>query len=83
MVKKDINVKMTDSGDISCAALLVQEAGRFVSTIYLECGAKKVNAKSIMGVMTLPLLTGEKMTITAVGKDEAEAVEALSDFMAE
>ena len=81
MFKKDVNVNVKSEDQVSPAALVVQLAGKFSSTIYIEYGTKKINAKSIMGVMTLPLTEGELMTVTAVGKDEAEAVEEIVKFL--
>ena len=63
-------------------ALLVQEAGKFDSRIYLEVGSKKVNAKSIMGMMSLGLTNGDEVTVSAEGSDEAEAVEGITAFLA-
>lgn len=53
--------------------MLVQVASQYESEIYVESGRKKVNAKSIMGMMTLGLDNGEEVTVTANGKDEGEA----------
>ncbi|EOD00859.1 HPr family phosphocarrier protein [Caldisalinibacter kiritimatiensis] len=59
------------------AALFVQTAGKFLSDIIVEKGEKKVNAKSIMGIMALGVSQGEEITIIAKGEDEKEAIEAL------
>ncbi|MBN1525557.1 MAG: HPr family phosphocarrier protein [Spirochaetales bacterium] len=59
------------------AALLVQTAGNFKSSVYLEKGSEKVNGKSIMGVITLGAVFNTEITIIAEGADEEAAVEAL------
>lgn len=56
------------------AAKLTQLAGQFKSDIHIAKGAKRVNAKSIMGVMMLAAGLGSKVTIDAVGEDEQRAL---------
>ncbi len=60
------------------AALFVKAASRFKSTITVQAGAKRANAKSIVDVLKLGARQGTVVTITAEGADEAEAVAALS-----
>lgn len=62
-------------------ALFVQTAGKFFSDIYVEMGDKKVNAKSIMGIMALGASNGDEITIIAQGEDENEAVKTLIDLL--
>ena len=62
-------------------ALLVQEASKYDSKIYVEAEGKKVNAKSIMGMMTLGLDNGEELTVTTEGEDEEVAMENLYKFL--
>ena len=62
-------------------ALLVQVASQYESSIYVEIQEKKVNAKSIMGMMSLGLAEGEKITIIANGPDENDAVEAIDKYI--
>ena len=63
------------------ATLLVQTATKFESDIELEYNSKKVNLKSIMGVMSLGVGKGAEVTIYADGKDEEEAIEAISETL--
>ncbi len=64
------------------AALLVQEAGRFQADIYLSKGdVKRINAKSIMGVMMLAAEQGAEVTVETEGVDEQEALAALSELL--
>ena len=58
-------------------ALFVQEANRFHADIFIEKDGKTVNAKSIMGIMSLAIGTGSMITITTEGSDAEEALEAL------
>jgi len=59
------------------AAMLVQETKNFSSTIYFEKGKDRINAKSIMGIITLGAAYGSEIKIIAEGEDEQAAVEAL------
>ncbi|MGI6188887.1 MAG: HPr family phosphocarrier protein [Clostridiales bacterium] len=56
------------------AALFVQVANRFTSRIWITKGTKKVNAKSILGVMSLGVVQGDEVTITIDGEDEGTAM---------
>lgn len=78
MVEKQVNVQLKSGLQARQAALFVQEANRFNSDVYLEKEEKKVNAKSIMGIMSLAISKGTSVTISADGSDEQSAVEALS-----
>ena len=63
------------------AAMLVKAASQFSSSIYLQKGLMKVNAKSIMGVMMLAASKGTQLTLTAEGADEAVAIDALAELI--
>jgi len=62
------------------AAQIVKLASMFLSEISLVVGHDQVNAKSIMGVMTLAAGAGTKVSISADGSDERKAVESLADL---
>lgn len=81
MKTKTIQVKLENGLEASPIALLVQEASKYESKIYVEAHGKKVNAKSIMGMMTLGLDNGEQMTVTAEGEDELLAVDNIEKFL--
>ena len=55
MMKKEVTIKFVNGVEASPIALLVQTANRFSSSIYIESGDKKVNVKSIMGMMSLAM----------------------------
>ena len=67
MVKKLITVELSSGLEARPAAMLVQVASQYESKIYLEAEAKRVNAKSIMGMMTLCLTAGKAITVEAEG----------------
>jgi catabolite repression HPr-like protein len=81
MVEKQVEVKLKTGLQARPAALFVQEANRFSSEIFLEKDGKKVNAKSIMGLMSLAISTGSAITLVADGSDEEEALVALERFV--
>lgn len=81
MKTKTVEIKLENGLDARPVALLVQEASKFDSKIYVEADGKKINAKSIMGMMTLGLNNGEQLTITAEGEDEEKAVDSLEKFL--
>lgn len=63
------------------AALLVQTAGKFTSSVWLIKGTKRVNAKSIMGLMSLAVSKDNKVIIGAEGEDEHLAVKELAELL--
>ena len=83
MVTKECKMKDFSKLDASPAAMLVQLASRFESSIYIDQGAKCTNAKSIMGVMILNFVTGADATITVNGADEEVALEEIYKFLSE
>lgn len=80
-MKKNVTIQMTNDLEARPIALLVQRANAFSSEIYLEVDTKKVNAKSIMGMMTLGLPAGEKVTVSADGSDEEDAIKKIEDYL--
>ncbi|GLH64355.1 MULTISPECIES: HPr family phosphocarrier protein [Bacillaceae] len=81
MVEKQVEVRLKTGLQARPAALFVQEANRFSSDIYLEKDGKKVNAKSIMGLMSLAISTGSVIKLIADGPDENEAIEKLANYV--
>lgn len=61
--------------------LSLYRSSQFNSEIYVEIGRKKVNAKSIMGMMTLGLDAGEEITLSANGEDEEAAMESIENYL--
>lgn len=81
MNSKEITIRLENGLEARPVAMLVQVASQFDSSIYLEAGEKKVNAKSIMGMMSLGLDTGEKVTAIADGNDEEAALEGIEKYL--
>ena len=80
-MKKDIVIQMDNAMEATPIAHLVQLANQFESRVYLEMDTKRVNAKSIMGMMSLVLTTGNTVTIDAEGDDEDKAITAMEKFL--
>ena len=81
MTKKEITIKLASGLEARPVAMLVQIASQFDSTIHIETLDKKVNAKSIMGMMSLGLDAGEKVTVVADGNDEENAVTSIEEYL--
>lgn len=81
MLRKEITIANTKRFTAAPAALLVQAASKFSSVVYVEQKDKQINAKSIMGVMTLRIVDGETVAITANGEDEKEAVSEVEKLL--
>jgi len=78
MIKRTITA--TASMEARQAALFVQAASKFQSDIYIIIDEKKVNAKSIMGIISIGILDGQQLTITADGSDAEAAIAELHGF---
>lgn len=81
MVSKEITIKIPTGLEARPVAVLVQVASQYESKIYIQNNEKKVNAKSIMGMMSLGIIEGESVTIFAEGKDEDAAVEDIEKYL--
>ena len=81
MIKKPITINLSTGLEARPVAQLVQIASQFDSEIYVEIGQKRVNAKSIMGMMTLGLDTGEEIVPSANGDDENTAMESIEKYL--
>ena len=81
MISKEITIRLENGLEARPVAMLVQVASKFDSSVYLEAGEKKVNAKSIMGMMSLGLDTGEKVTVIVDGADEAAALDDIEKYL--
>lgn len=81
MEKRNLQIHLENGLEARPVALLVQEASKYESTIYIHSGDKKVNAKSIMGMMSLGLDNGEELVVSAEGPDEREAVDGIERFL--
>lgn len=81
MITKNMTIELKQGLNARPVAVFVQVASQFDSSIFVEYENKKVNAKSIMGMMTLGLAAGENVTVSAEGKDETEAIQSIEEYL--
>lgn len=81
MVKKEVEIQLENGLEARPIALLVQVASQYESSIYIESEGKRVNAKSIMGMMTMVLSAGDRVVVSADGKDEEEALKGVESYL--
>ena len=81
MITKEIVVSCASGLHNKQATYFVQKANEFTSSIWLEIGSRKMNAKSLLGIMSMGILSGMTITLSASGADEQEAMEALEALL--
>lgn len=81
MITKEIVVRCESGLHNKQATYFVQKANEFDCSIYLESENRKMNAKSLLGIMSLGIVTGATVTLSAVGTDEEAAVNALETLL--
>ena len=81
MLKKTITIRLENGLEARPVAMLVQIASQYESVIYVEKGTARVNAKSIMGMMTLGLAAGEEVVVSANGDDEQNAMDDIVKYL--
>ncbi|MFR5602172.1 MAG: HPr family phosphocarrier protein [Lachnospiraceae bacterium] len=81
MIRKTVTIELATGLEATPVAMLVQLASQFDSNIYLETNSARVNAKSIMGMMTLGLALGEEVIVSAEGSDEESAVNRIEEYL--
>lgn len=83
MIKKPISINISQGLEARPVAVLVQIASQYESKIYIEVENKRVNCKSIMGMMTLGLNKGKEVVVSAEGSDEEKAVDNIERYLIE
>ena len=81
MIKESVTIQISSGLETRPIAMLVQVASQYKSTVHLESGNRRVNAKSIMGMMTLGLDNGESVLVVTEGVDEAEAMQGVREYL--
>ena len=81
MIEKSIKIQLNGGLEARPVAMLVQVASQHESSVYIMSEGRKVNAKSIMGMMSLALDTGESVTVSADGKDEQQAIQSSEEYL--
>ena len=81
VIQKAMTVRLDKGLEARPVAVFVQIASQYESTVHVEVDGKKINAKSIMGMMSLGLDTGEKVTVIVDGEDEAAALDDIEKYL--
>ena len=83
MIKETVTINLENGLEATPAAMLVQVASKYDSKIYIQSadGTIRVNAKSIMGMMSLGLTAGESVVVEAEGEDEQDAVGGIKNYL--
>lgn len=81
MISRDVVVDLPGDAEARPVAVLVQLASKYESKVYILAKDKKINAKSIMGMMSLGFGQGDKLTIQAEGADAESAVEEIANYI--
>ena len=82
MVKKTVTVRREVGLEARPIAILVQKASQFSSRVYIEVGTKSINAKSIMGMMSLHVGSGDEVVVVTEGADEVAAANEMELYLA-
>ena len=81
MFNKEVIVRCESGLHNRQATYFVQKANEFDSSIWLESANRKMNAKSLLGIMSLSIVSGATVTLSAMGPDAEEAVNALEALL--
>ena len=81
MFKKEVVVRCESGLHNKQATYFVQKANEFESSIWVESGSRKMNTKSLLGIMSLGIITGTTVTLSASGSDAEAAVNALETLL--
>lgn len=81
MFSKEVVVRCESGLHNRQATYFVQKANEFESSIWVESENRKMNAKSLLGIMSLGIITGAAVTLSAVGSDAESAVNALEALL--
>ena len=81
MFSKEVVVRCESGLHNKQATYFVQKANEFDSTIWIESNNRKMNAKSLLGIMTLSVITGSTVILSAMGPDAEQAIESLEALL--
>lgn len=81
MVKKTVTIRREQGLEARPIAVLVQKASQFSSKVCIEVGTKSINAKSIMGMMSLSVGSGDEVVVVAEGADEEAAANEIELYL--
>lgn len=80
MISKEITITNSVGLHARPATYFIQKANTYKSSIWVECGDRRANAKSLLGVLSLGISKGTKIMLIADGSDEQDALEGLASL---
>ncbi len=81
MIKREVTVSNQVGLHARPATFFIQKANEFRSSIWVEKDERRINAKSLLGVLSLGIIKGTVINIIADGADEEQAADALADLI--
>ena len=81
MVKRTVKVQREEGLEARPIAMLVQKASQFSSKVHIQVGTKNINAKSIMGMMSLSVGNGDEIVVVTEGEDEVAAADEIESYL--
>ena len=81
MISRDVVITNSSGLHARPATFFIQKANSYSSSIWIEKEDRKVNAKSLLGVLSLGIAQGMSVTLSADGKDESEALDGLEELI--
>lgn len=81
MTSKEITIQNSVGLHARPATFFIQKANSYSSSIWVETGDRRANAKSLLGVLSLGISKGTSITLIAEGADEADAIAGLSELV--
>lgn len=81
MIIKEVIVRCESGLHNRQATYFVQKANEYACSIWLESENRKMNAKSLLGIMSLGIVTGASVTLSAMGPDAEDAINALEALL--
>ncbi len=82
MISRDVTIQNNVGLHARPATFFIQKANSYKASIWVEKDDRRVNAKSLLGVLSLGIVKGMTVTLIADGSDEAEALEGLAELIA-
>ncbi len=81
MISKEVTVLNSVGLHARPATYFIQKANSYKSSLWVECGDRRANAKSLLGILSLGITKGTRIHIIADGSDEADALEGLANLI--
>jgi phosphocarrier protein len=82
MISRDVTIQNNVGLHARPATFFIQKANSYKASIWVEKDDRRVNAKSLLGVLSLGIVKGMTVTLIADGSDEAEALDGLAELIA-